>query len=108
MVLQILLDYNIFFLEQAWELCIIFKKGISKSERAENPSPQTQPLEHTSNTYPERNWKGFATHTVVGDQLTQKIGLAAVNILPPYPNKPNIYEFDQLYREKHISMYDTK
>jgi len=38
----------------------IKKKGISKSERAENPSPQTQPLELTSNTYPERNWKEFA------------------------------------------------
>jgi len=40
----------------------IKKKGISKSERVENPFPQTQSLEHTSNTHPERNWKGFATH----------------------------------------------
>ena len=58
----------------------IKKKRISKGERAESPSPETQPLEHTSNTYPERNWKGFATQKVVGDQLAQKIGFKGLYI----------------------------
>jgi hypothetical protein len=109
MLLQILLDYN-FFLEQAGELHTIFLRNeLLKVRGKKIPPPNTTPWKHLKHTQRETG-KDLpdATHKVVGDQLTQKIGLAAVNVLYLSTDKLNDCKYDQLYMKEHINIYDTK